>query len=381
MALSIDDLFTSGTPDQVMESILDSLEAKGLPARQWRPGGALRTIVRILATMFAAFTLVMVAFIKSGFLTTSQGSWLTMLAKNVYNVERIEATFASGQIQLHNSGGGVFPLGIGECRVLWAKSPSIKKAYTNTQAFTLNPGDTLLIDFSAVEAGSASSAPPGEIVELETDLVDVEVTNPGSFIGTDAEKDEALRIRCLNKLASLSPRGPRGAYGYAITSAKRLDGSPVDINRYKTSPSSSTGVVDVWIASSSGAPTTEDHDAVVASIEENARPDTVTVNVYDATEIPLLATLTVWAVATPGVSAQAIEDAVQEKLGALIAAYPIGGIAKPPATLGYLWASEIEGACSEAHPSIYAVDGAIDLAITAGAVATFAAEVTVRIVS
>ena len=61
---------------------------------------------------------IMAEAIRAGFLETARGPWLTLLARNMFGVERGEATFATGEIQLTNGGGGVFSFNPDEVRFL-----------------------------------------------------------------------------------------------------------------------------------------------------------------------------------------------------------------------------------------------------------------------
>lgn len=380
MALSIDDLFTPLTEDQVLDTFLDILRTFGIPVDSWVVGGVARTILRVVARTYSGFTQVMALFVKAGFLESATGPWLTLLARNVFGVERVEATFATGAVTMVNSGGGVYgPFAAGEVNFLW---PAAGKVYTNTDPFTLNPGATLTVNIEAVELGSASSAVPGAISAFQTPLLGVTVSNAAAVVGTDAQSDPDLRTECRNKLAAISVRGPRGAYAYAVTAAVRGDGTPVDINRASISPSSSTGVVTVYVASASGVPSPSDIQYVVDSIESIARPDSVTCNVLAATAVPYSANLTVWAKRTDGVTAQQITDLVNTALINAFETYPVGGIPKPPSTQCYLYAEYVAGVVQGAHASIYDVDGAgSDVALSPGQVATLATPtITVRIV-
>jgi len=341
-------------------------------------GGSLRTILRVMSGTFAGFTNIIVAFVRAGFLDLASGGWLTLLAYYVFNVVRIPATFATGNVLLTNSGGGIYTaVQIGQLRVIGSAT---KKTYTNTAVFTLNPGDTnISVAVQAEELGAASTAAPGTIDALETILPGVTVTNSTAVVGSDAELDPALQQRCKDKLATLSGLGPRGAYSYAVRSAVRTDGSIVDINRLSISPSSSTGVVTVYVASPAGAPSTADLDFIRASIESTARPDTVTVNVFAATALPLTKTITVWAKRTDGLSADDLTALVNTALVLMIRDYPIGGFTKPPSTSGFLYASTIDGTAKSAHPAVFAVDGVGgDLAMSPGQVATLATTINIR---
>ena len=98
MAFSFSDLMRPVTTDEQEEVFLAALEGTGLKARAWREGGALRTILRVVAAIYAAFTDLMVRFAKSGFLELSEGGWLTLLAANLFSVTRVEATVATGEV-------------------------------------------------------------------------------------------------------------------------------------------------------------------------------------------------------------------------------------------------------------------------------------------
>ena len=376
--ITLDDLLTARSEDDVMEDFLARLETSGVPARSWRKGGVARTMLRIVAATYSGFSSLIVQVTKSGFLETAEGGWLTLLARYVYGVERIPATFATGKLTLVNAGGGLFNFGPREFRAL----STTKKAFTNLAAFSLGPGATIVIDVEAVEAGTASSAAPNSVTALETTLLRVTVTNVASIVGSDEESDVDLRQRCRDKLAALSMLGPRGAYAYAVRVAKRSDGSPVAVNRLSVSPSSSTGRVTVYVASPSGPPPLSDLDAIRDSIEAIARPDTATAEVLAATPVAFKSALTVWAKRTDGVSAGDIQTFVEKGLELFVASYPIGGIPKPPfSNKGYLYSEGIAGTAKSAHASIYAIDGAnADLPLKAGEVATLAASVDVRIV-
>ena len=376
--ISISELMVPTTGTAQLEKMLSALEATGLKARSWRAGGALRTILSVVASVYAAFTVSMLGFIQAGFIETATGGWLTLVAFYVYGVTRNPSTFAAGQVQLTNAGGGVYTLNPGEFRCVSAVT---QKRYTNIAAITLAAGSTLLVNVLAVEAGTASSATVGTVTVLETILPGVVCTNLVAIVGSDAEVDVVLTQRCLDKLGTLSTRGPRSAYSYAVRSATRTDGSAVDVNRLAVSPSSSTGTVTVYVASSSGAPSPTDLGFISASIDAYARPDTVAVTLVAASPVTLSCALVVWCRRATGLVSSDIASLINKSLLAMVTNYPIGGIPKPPSSLGYLYASTIDGTVKGSHPSIYAVDGlSPDYFLNVAEVATLAVTLDIRIV-
>jgi phage-related baseplate assembly protein len=372
--ISITDLLTPVTRDQANDTILNLLEAVGLPARSWNQGGVARTVIRVVATAQANFSTMLAAAIGGGFLEKSSGAYLILLAFYVYGVSAISATFASGQLTLINAGGGIFTYGARQARF---SNPITKVVYTNVADFTLGANTTLTIDIEAVTAGAAGSATPGTINNLVTTMLSVTCTNALAVIGVDAEKDADLRARCLTKLATRSVRGPRDAYAYASKSAKRIDGTPVNINRVAVSPSSSTGQVTVYCASPSGAPDSDDLDAAAAAIESDVRPEAVTVSVLAVTEVPYNQSITIWAQSTPGVTAAAVQDAVEKAIADFIAVYPIGGLIQADTSQRGLFGSGIASVIGSASPAkVFSIEGSTpgssvpNLALLAGQAAT-----------
>lgn len=377
--ISIEDLIDPISEEQFLEQFLDNLEAVGLKARSWRPGGVYRTILRVLAIACAVFSTQQVKFIRSAFLELAAGNWLTWVAFYVYGVVRPASTFATGQATVTDVAGGVYDWNPGQLRIF---NTTTKKAYTNQGVVHLDPLGTITIDIIAVEIGSASSSAAAAIDGVETQYDgQLTVTNALPVVGSDEMPDQDLRQLCKDKLSARSVFGPRGAYSYAIRSAQRLDGSTVDINRASISPFSSTGRVTIFVASPSGVPTTADVDSVSANVEAVARPDTVTVTVSAVTGHTITRGLTVWAKKETGLVAADVKALVEKELVLLNRSYPIGGIRKATAQ-GYFWADNLDGAVQKAHDSIYSVDGlGADVALTAGEVPVLAVTVDqVRII-
>lgn len=353
--IAFEKLITPVTEEQFLERFLTTLEVLGLRARSWRPKGVYRTILAVLAATCAAFSDLQVRFTRSAFLELSEGDWLTWVAFYVYGVARPEATFAAGKATLTNAGGGNFPWTAGQLRIF---NPDTKKAYTNAADFTLVPLGTITIDIIAIEQGSSSSSIAGTITEIETQFAEqgVTVTNAEPVVGSDAMQDAELKQLCLDKIAARSAFGPRGAYRYAIRSAKRENGSTVDINRFSISMSSSKGTIDIIVASPSGVPSNADVAAVEDNVEEIARPDPAVANVSAATGKSISRGITIWAKKQPGLKASDLQELAAKEIIALNRSYPVGGIRKS-SRKGFFWATNLDGAIQKAHPAIYAVDG------------------------
>lgn len=376
--ISLTDLVTPLTADQVNETMLTTIEGLGVPARSWVKGRAMSVITRAAATLIATLTVLVSDAVKATFLDYASGTWLALLAYYVYGVTRIDATFATGVVRFDNSAGGSFTKAVGEVRVY---NPTTKKTYTNTAAFTIAPLQTIvLVPFQAIEAGSSSSSAPGAVNAIETTMLGVTATNQLAIVGSDAELDPTLRQACRDKLATLSPNGPRAAYSYFSKRALRSDGTVVDINRCTVSRDSSTGIVDVYVASPSGAPASADVTACADNCNANCVPDSVTLNMHAATNVTLAIAPQIWARKELGGTSAEIALAAANALVSLQRDYPIGGIKK--IGTGYLFADYVASAIVASHPAIFDVDGVTaDLPLSAGQVAVIVPTFTINIVS
>jgi hypothetical protein len=378
VGVTVDDMLVAPTEDGLFSQMISWLVQLGLPADQWRAGGVSRSLLRVVARTFVSLAGLITDFITGGFLETATGDWLTLLARNVYGVVRITASFASGQWTATNGGAGIYIIGPGDLIVKSSVSGKLFNNRNQVGNVTLNPGDSYTFTIDAVELGTASNAAPGDISLLASNFAGLTGSNVAAVLATDDESDSDLRQACLDKLAALSLNGPRGAYAYAIRIATNA-GAPVNVNRKSISPSSSTGIVTIYLASPSGTVSSGDLAAVQTSIEAVARPDSVTTNVLSAAQVNYTATLTVWARATPGLDATSLTALVNAAIEAYVEGYDIGGIPKPPSTQGYLYAQALEAAAEDAHAAIYAVDSSAgDLALNAGQVAALATTINIR---
>jgi phage-related baseplate assembly protein len=365
MALfSLSDLTKPSTRAEVQASIYQVLAILGVNTTAWGSGAVVRTMIVGVSAILAAFSGLQAQIAQSGFLDLATGDWLTLVARYVYGVERIEATFAAGVITLANSGGGVYILDPGD--IIVAKpvgGPNGGKAYRNTTAFVLNGSTTLTdIPISAVEAGSPSTAAAGEVTEMVTALLNVTCTNPAALVGLDTESDAALRVRCSEKLGALSPMGPWDAYAYAARNAKRSTGEPCGITRTRTLKDG-FGNVTLVVASASGEVTgtigddTTDLGAVDEAVQLLAAPLAVTAHTESASAVSTGVTYELWAYNTSGQSNAQIAASVEAKLIAFTTAQPVGGNTLLPSdTTGYVWADAIKSAIASAlSPQIFHV--------------------------
>lgn len=378
---TIDQLTTVPTTDQIFDQIISWLVNAGIPADKWRKGGVGRSIIYAIAASYVVLATLITFIASSGFLNTATGDFLTLLAFYVYGVTRVVPTFASGVVQVSNDSGSVYDFQPGELIFI---NSGTKKSFRNTAVIHIGAGDVGDdIDVEALEQGTDSNSAIGQIDTMGEAFNGLSVTNDAPVLGQDGWTDSTLVAACLAKLGALSMLGPRGAYQYAIQTATLTDGSPVNVNRFSISASSSTGQVTIYLASPSGPVTTQDITAVVANIEAFARPDSVTVFVNNTTTVSYSSSLIVWARAGKGVDATVIHDEVVAAIEAYASVYDIGGIAKPPSSLGYMYDEAIRAVAQAADPAIFDVDsvGGVDLLIGPSETALIGSTVEVRLVT
>ena len=353
MALPIDQLTAPLTEEDVKQSLYNLMVAAGLPVTSWIAGSVIRTMIAVVAKTYATFTTILANLTKAEFLDLAESFWLTLLAKFVYNVDRIPSGFATGTETLINSGGAIYSFDPGD--VIFKNSVT-NKTYFNVDAFTLNPAEEKDIDIQAFEAGPDSTAAIGQINSLVTELLGVSVSNPGVLVGTSEEKDPDLRIRCRNALGALSPNGPLDAYNFFAKSTARPDGTIITVNRVKVSADSSTGVVQVYLADPDGPLDSADVTLIDENIQQKCVPIAVTAIIDNAVAVVVNLTIQAWFTKTINNTVQSITDAINTSLTNTFAVYPIGGLSLTEGGQGYLWADKVKGAVEGADPSIYKVD-------------------------
>lgn len=323
MTVSIDSLINGMSVAECKATIYSVLQTLGMPTTGWRTGAVVRTIVALVAILYSAATQVMALLARSGFRLLAVGNWLTLVCKQVYNVDRNGATFATGYVTLVNHDNYVYEdIAPGD---LVFSSTVTKKAYVNTGIVTINAGSTITIAVRAKEAGSASTAAPGQIDTMVTPLQGVTCSNAESLIGTDEETDEQLRPRADAKLDALSPNGPAGAYYYVATTARRPDGSLIGVTRVRVSDPSERAEVTVWVADADGPLSPDDLLLVEAAIQRLCVPWGITVTVLNAVPVEVACSYEAWLYTTSGLTIQQVETAIATALSKWVTSQPIGG--------------------------------------------------------
>jgi hypothetical protein len=327
MSSPVDALITPLSFDEIRASIYNVLAATGVTTSTWKPGAVVRTIISGVAIVLAGLSAFIALLAASAFLPLATGEWLRLVALYVFNVVRIEATFATGSVTLVNAGGGVFSAAAGDLKL---RNPTTHKTYVNISPVTLGSGATLVVPIAATEVGAASTSFVGEITEMITVWAAVTCSNANPVIGSDTEGDAQLRIRCTEKLGSLSPNGPADAYRYIARSARRADGSAIGVTRVRSLPTGN-GNVSVYVAGPTGTVTgtvgdlSTDLGAIDDQLQKQCVPLCVTCTTNSTTTVTVDLAYRVWLYNTSGMTVADILAAIAAEVTAYFASMPIGG--------------------------------------------------------
>ncbi len=352
---ALSDLVTPVTRDDAKASIYRVLGVTGIDTTSWKPGAVVRTLITAVAIIVSAFSTLTAGIAASGFLDFATGSWLDLVAKYTFGVDRISATYASGAVTLVNAGGGIYAL---DPEDLIVTNPQTGKSYRNVDPISLGAFATVTISIVAIEQGAASTSSPGAITRLETTLTGVSCSNLLAVVGQDAESDPDLRVRCREKLGSLSPNGPWDAYAYFARTATRLDGSSIGVTRVRVTRDG-FGNVAVFVGTPTGSvngtmtDTSTDLGAIHDRLQKKATPLCVTESTWPTIVHAVPLSYTVYLYNTSGLSEQAIKDAIAAKLTSYLSTQPIGG--NIVGTQGWLYADALRSAIASVRPEIFHV--------------------------
>jgi hypothetical protein len=358
---SVDDLTTPLTRVQVQASIYQALAALGVRTTNWKPGAVVRTMIVGVSIVLASLSKLQADIARSGFLETSAGKWLTLVARYVYGIERGAATFATGPITLTNTAGGVYSYDADD---LTFRNPDTGKTYTNTEPVALGAvgSETAVVTVAirAIEAGSNSSAAAGAITSFVTPLLGVTCSNPAALVSFDEETDPQLRLHCTEQLGALSPFGPWDAYGAAIRNATYADGTRLGVTRIRITKDG-YGNVTTYLATDNGGATGDADDPTTQlgvandAVQRNAEPLSVTAHVVAATSVTIAVTYELWMYNTSGRTPIQVQAMIETALEAFFAAQPIGGNVLVSGSPGLVYVDAIRAAIANVLPQIFHV--------------------------
>ncbi len=153
---SFDDLTSLPSQDEVLANeVLPELQARGVKVTDWITGGVLRSMAYVVAKLRATERIAVAAMCAAGWEDFAFGfsaapngmdvtGWAPLIAKQRYNVDRIEATYTKRNITLTNSTITAYgPLAAGAIMVAF---PSGRR-YISNETATIIASDATVVEF------------------------------------------------------------------------------------------------------------------------------------------------------------------------------------------------------------------------------------------
>ncbi len=325
------DLITPTNATDELAALVATLQALGFPATSWQDGSVPKTLLFADATALAQVRAVVAKIAQGGFLDTSAGAWLTLHAKQRFNVDRKPATSTKRTVTLTAAAGaGPYTIAVGQ---LWT-STAMGLRFTNITGGTLNAGSTMDLTFRAESRGALYNVGTGSIRLLITSLAGVTVEDPADptvdVHGTDVESDGSLVSRCRDRWATLGTGATAAAYrSWALAASS-------EITRAYVTGNDGTGQVSIVVAGDAGTVGDDAVDDAQAFIGDRA-PLTVQATVVAATPVPIAVTATLYGKAAYETAARA---AAAVNLAGLMQATDVGGTVYKAAIIEQLMLAE-----------------------------------------
>ncbi len=176
MAIALSELLVAKTADQVLNGLLAELKAGGFPTTSWQSGDPERTLLEAEATTQVDLWATVYLIASGGHVDLATGAWLTLLAKQRYNLDRIGALATVGRERLTcSASAGPYTITAGQLQFKGAGG----NLYVNSTGGTLNSGGTLDVTIRAVSPGLDEGNDGDEtITAMTTPLAGVTCTNP-----------------------------------------------------------------------------------------------------------------------------------------------------------------------------------------------------------
>lgn len=316
--MTLDELLTVKTTDQVLADLLLRLAAVGFPTMSWHATSVPYRLLRAFAGTYASFTELLVAVTKGGLLQYSSGAWLTLLAYSVYGLTRNAARFTEGTLTISDL-AGVGPVSIEAGQLRFATASG--KRYSNKAAFEIPLNSSVDFAVKAEIAGASMNVAPGEIVVMLTPLPGVGTAtsfNPSptwiTIQGSDEESDPLLRQRCQDQWATLGYGQNDQWWRYYARNAPNY-GS--EVTRVKVTAGAGDGTIEIVMAGPSGPLGSDTFNSV--SLFLNAiKGNCEHVNAVNATSNAISIPGTVYVRdITESAARSAIEESVDEYLASL----------------------------------------------------------------
>jgi hypothetical protein len=179
--LTVDQLFTAQTFDQVKERLLAALRRRLFPVTDWNEGAVERTLVEMHAEATSDMVSGLIPILAaSGFIDFAETEWLTLLAKQMYRLDRNAATKTTGSVTLSCVlGAGPITLATKD---LIIESISTGNRYVGPLGvgpFIVPDGGSLVVSVESEFANDTTANPPRSYTDPNNSLARLVTVIPG----------------------------------------------------------------------------------------------------------------------------------------------------------------------------------------------------------
>lgn len=289
-----------------------------LPTTAWQPFSVPATLADMAAQGLSDLTDLVCSIGRGGILDLAEGDWLTLLAAQLYGLERIGAAAALVSLTASNSTTSAIPISTGGVVV----RDALGHRYKSYESASVPASSSVNVQFIAESAGNASNTVQMPLT-LETTVagLSLAIRDDASVsglvaAGRDPETDAELRQRCKGRWSSLAKAANSDGYVSVII------GSVPTITRAAViSSPTRPGVVEISIANAAGG-ASEDEISAATSAVEGILPTCISAEVHGCT--PVSVNLTASVDVLTGYSDSAL-TAIDEAFADLLSSTPIGG--------------------------------------------------------
>ena len=293
------DLFAPRTADAITAEQLAALAAALFPVDSWASGSPARSLVRADATALARVEATVAEIARGAYGATATDEWLDLFAQSRFDLTRIAATYATGEVVLTvASGAGPFAVAAGG---LLVSDGALRWRSTNAVTVNISSASPTTFTVRAELAGVGGNAANNTIARiLSPALPGVTCNNP--VVGAtstwltasaiDREGDAAYLARCLARWATLGSGFTRDAVAYWCRSAETSPGVNAGATRVSFAAPGADGTYTVYVAGASGVLAGPAVAAVQAELDLR-KPITDTPTVTAATSSTITCTGTV----------------------------------------------------------------------------------------
>ena len=327
MAVTLNQLTTPPTREELKDLLLASLDVAGFPVTSWQPGSIPILIVEGLVEVLISAWEFVAQFAQGAYGSTAKEltaypEWLDLWAQDRFQLERTPASSTDGVVLLSDAGGGPHVIPAGGLIV----STEDGRRFISTADVTVPLDSSATVAVRAVETGATYNVPNGAITTLVTSHPSLSVSNPAqsgsttwvTTAGLDEESNSDLFKRCIAKWSTLSVATPKGYYESVVKAAAPAITKVFVRDENPNGP----GTVEIVCATGAGPASGADLALADSAIQTHRSVGGGAVTVVAATAVSVNVTGTCYVTAANKAAAQA---AIGAALTAYQATVDIGG--------------------------------------------------------